>query len=297
MTRNIWAAALCCLAGVVFSPCPALAADSGASSADRQSLLTVGKDDRVLGNPDAPITIIEYASMTCPHCAHFANGVLPELKKKWIDTGKVKWVLRDFPLDGEAVHASMIARCAPPDRFYAFVDTFFADQDKWAAAPDHQAALTRLAALGGMGKAEVDKCLANNALEDQILNSRLVATNQLEVNATPTFFVNGAKFAGEATVKEFSASLETAFAKLATAQATPTPSQEKPATAQVSPAPTQEKPAAAQAPPAATQEKLAAAQPSPTTAQTNPVDAGSSPATTIWGRLQAWFLSLFGGHS
>src|SRR5579875_3929213 len=105
------------------------AAEPAPSPAETQSLLKVGKNDRILGNPNAPITIIEYASMTCPHCAHFADTVLPELKKKWIDTGKAKLVLRDFPLDGEAVHASMIARCAPPDRFYAFIDTFFANQD------------------------------------------------------------------------------------------------------------------------------------------------------------------------
>jgi protein-disulfide isomerase len=141
--------------------------------------------------------------MTCPHCAHFADDVLPELKKKWIDTGKMKLVLRDFPLDDEAVHASMIARCAPADRFYAFVDTFFADQDKWVAASDYQAALTRLAILGGMSKPEVDKCLADNTLENQILNSRLVAAKQLDVNATPTFFVNGAKYTGEPTVEAF----------------------------------------------------------------------------------------------
>jgi protein-disulfide isomerase len=168
-----------------------------------QRLLAIAPSDRILGNPNAPITIIEYASMTCPHCAHFTDEVLPDLKKKWIDTGKAKLVLRDFPLDGEAVHASMIARCAPPDRFYAFVDTFFADQDKWVTAPDYQAALTRLAALGGMSKADVNKCLADNALENQILNSRLVASKQLDVNATPTFFVNGAKYTGEPTVAGF----------------------------------------------------------------------------------------------
>jgi protein-disulfide isomerase len=203
MTRKIWFAALCLVSGIALSPNSAPAAEPGASPADMQRLLTVGKGDRILGNPNAPITIIEYASMTCPHCAHFADDVLPELKKKWIDTGKAKLVLRDFPLDGEAVHASMIARCAPPDRFYAFVDTFFADQDKWVTAPDYQAALTRLAALGGMSKADVDKCLADKALENQILNSRLVASKQLDVNATPTFFVNGTKYTGEPTAEAF----------------------------------------------------------------------------------------------
>jgi len=113
MTHKIWLVAWCALAALVLSPHQATAADPGASPADMQRLLTIGKDERLLGNPNAPITIIEYASMTCPHCAHFADDVLPELKKKWIDTGKMKLVLRDFPLDDEAVHASMIARCAP----------------------------------------------------------------------------------------------------------------------------------------------------------------------------------------
>lgn len=201
MARNMWWSTLLILAAVAL-PQPASAAGP-AVNPDAQQLLSVGKDDRILGDPKAPITIIEYASMTCPHCAHFAGDVLPELKKKWIDTGKARLVLRDFPLDGEAVHASMLARCAPADRFYAFVDTFFADQDKWVTASDYQAALSRLAMLGGMSKAEIDKCLADTALENQILNSRLVASKQLEVNATPTFFVNGTKFTGEPTVEAF----------------------------------------------------------------------------------------------
>jgi protein-disulfide isomerase len=203
MTTKSWLPFLGLLAAIALAPSPAPAADPGASPAAMGRLLTIGKDDRILGNPNAPVTVIEYASMTCPHCAHFTDEVLPELKKKWIDTGKVKLVLRDFPLDGEAVHASMLARCAPPDRFYAFVDTFFADQDKWVTAADYQAALTRLAVLGGMNKAEVDKCLANNALEDQILNSRLVASKDLDVNATPTFFVNGVRYTGDPTVEGF----------------------------------------------------------------------------------------------
>jgi protein-disulfide isomerase len=203
MTRKMWLAVICGVALIWLSPRPSPAADPGAAPVDAQTLLKVGSSDRILGNPNAPITIIEYASMTCPHCAHFADEVLPQLKKKWIDTGKVRLVVRDFPLDGEAVHASMIARCAPPDRFYAFVDTFFADQANWVTAPDYQAALTRLAELGGMGKAEVEKCLTDNKLEDQILNSRLVASKDLDVNATPTFFVNGTKFTGDPTVEAF----------------------------------------------------------------------------------------------
>jgi protein-disulfide isomerase len=229
MVPKIWFALVCGLAAVLSLPATAPAAEPAAPAApalapgapapaaplapDAQQLLELKPNDRILGNPDAPITIIEYASLTCPHCAHFADTVLPELKKKWIDTGKAKLVLRDFPLDGEAVHASMIARCAPPDRFYAFVDTFFADQNNWVAAPDYQAALTRLAELGGMSKAEIDKCLADNKLEDQILNSRLVAANQLNVNATPTFFVNGERYTGEATPEAFNTLLSRLAAK------------------------------------------------------------------------------------
>jgi protein-disulfide isomerase len=166
-------------------------------------LLQVTKNDRILGNPDAPITIIEYASMSCPHCAHFANDILPELKKKWIDTGKAKLVLRDFPLDKLALRAAMVQRCARPDRFYAFVDMLFADQENWVLTDDYKAALARLAELGGMSKKEFDVCMQNKAIESFILQERLAASKDLGVDATPTFFINGNKFAGEPTVAEF----------------------------------------------------------------------------------------------
>jgi protein-disulfide isomerase len=201
--RKIWFAALTALVAIVLSPAAAPAADLSPNPADAQGLLTVTPNDRILGTPDAPITIIEYASMTCPHCAHFDEDVLPAIKKKWIDTGKVRLVLRDFPLDDEAVHASMIARCAPPKEFYAYIDTFFNDQEQWVEVPNYQAELTRLAELGGMGKDQVDKCLNDKALENQVLASRLAAANQLGVDATPTFFINGTKFTGEPTVAKF----------------------------------------------------------------------------------------------
>src|SRR6516164_2019158 len=181
--------------------------------ADAQTVLQITKDDRVLGNPDAPITIVEYASLTCPHCAHFANDVLPEIKKEWIDTGKAKLVLRDFPLDEPALRAAMIARCAPPDRYYAFAETFFAAQEKWVRSTDYHEALARLAKLGGMGQAEFDTCLKNTELENKIVAERLRATQELEVNSTPTFFVNGSKLAGAPTAEEFEKLLSSLAAK------------------------------------------------------------------------------------
>jgi len=211
--REIWFALLIGLGFLLKPPGPAEGAAPHPMLADAQSLLRITKDDRILGNPEAPITIVEYASMTCPHCAHFQDDVLPEIRKKWIDTGKAKLVLRDFPLDEPALRAAMIARCAPPDRYYAFADTFFAAQEKWVKASDYREALARLAKLGGLGKDEFDSCLKDTALENRIVESRLVASKELDVNSTPTFFVNGSKFTGAPTVEEFDKLLSSLSAK------------------------------------------------------------------------------------
>jgi protein-disulfide isomerase len=192
---------------------PAEAAAPRVQLADAQAGLSITKDDRILGNADAPITIIEYASLTCPHCAHFTNEVLPELKKKWIDTGKAKLVLREFPLDEPALRAAMIARCAPPDRFYAYVDALFATQDKWVMAKDYREALARIVKLGGMSQDEFDNCLKNTNLENKILEERLAASKELDVNSTPTFFINGTKFTGAPSVEEFDKALSALAAK------------------------------------------------------------------------------------
>jgi protein-disulfide isomerase len=169
--------------------------------------LTLTPDDRILGNADAPITIIEYASLTCPHCAHFTTEVLPKLIDKWVTPGKAKLILRDYPLDEVAVRAAMIARCAPPNRFYGFVETFFGTQEQWVMATDHDAALARLALLGGMSKDKVASCLADEGLKDKIVGSRLIASQQLGVASTPTFFINGTKFDGVPTEEAFNAVL------------------------------------------------------------------------------------------
>jgi protein-disulfide isomerase len=201
--HKIWFILLA-FSSVILGPAlPAPAADPHLMLADAKTVLALTKDDQVLGNPDAPITIVEYASLTCPHCAHFANDVFPELKKKWVDAGKVKLVFRDYPLDEPALRAAMIARCAPADRFYAYVDTFFAQQEKWVTARDYREALARLVRLGGMSQDAFDKCLKDTALENKILEERLIASKELDVNSTPTFFINGTKFTGAPTVEEF----------------------------------------------------------------------------------------------
>ena len=211
--QEIWFALLGVFGLLLVSPGSPEAAAPQPMLADAKTVLQISKDDRILGNPEAPITIVEYASLTCPHCAHFVNDVLPEIRKEWIDTGKVKLVLRDFPLDEPALRAAMIARCAPPERYYAFADTFFAAQEKWVRSTDYREALARLAKLGGMGQAEFDTCIANTELENKIVEGRLRATQELEVNSTPTFFVNGSKLAGAPTKEEFDKLLSSLAAK------------------------------------------------------------------------------------
>jgi protein-disulfide isomerase len=211
--KKIWFTLLGVVSAILVSPMPVQATAPHQLLADAQTVLALGKDDRILGNPDAPITIVEYASLTCPHCAHFTNDVLPELKKKWIDTGKAKLILRDYPLDEPALRAAMIARCAPPDRYYAFVDTFFGSQEKWVTARDYRDALARLVKLGGMSREEFDNCLKNTSLENKIVEGRLIASKELDVNSTPTFFINGTKFTGAPTVEEFDKALSGLAAK------------------------------------------------------------------------------------
>jgi protein-disulfide isomerase len=164
-------------------------------------------EDHVLGKAEAPITIVEYASLTCPHCRHFDEEVLPKLKAKWIDSGKAKLVFRDYPLDEPALRAAMVARCAPPDRYFAFIDALFAGQEQWAIAGDYKAALARIALLGGISKEKFAACIADKAIEDKVVASRFNATQQLSVNSTPTFFIAGSKFEGAPTEEALDAAL------------------------------------------------------------------------------------------
>lgn len=199
--REIWFALLFVMMAV-----PA-AAQAPKPGADAASLLAPTPQDRVLGKPDAPITIVEFASLSCSHCANFAKQVLPKLKQKWIDSGKAKLVMRPFPLDEPALRAEMAARCAPPERYYPLVETLFETQDSWAVAKDWRGALERTARLGGISKKDFDACLANKGLEDQVVQSRLIAATQLGVNSTPTFFINGNKFEGAPTEQAFEQAL------------------------------------------------------------------------------------------
>ncbi len=147
--------------------------------------------DETLGKPDAPITIIEYASLTCSHCAEFEGKVWPQLKKDWLDTGKAKLVYRDYVWDGMAEAAAMISHCAGHDRYYAFVETFFHSQANWLQSAQPLESLKNIAKLGGMSGDQVNACLADKALLNQILARKDDAEKLYDVHSTPTFVING----------------------------------------------------------------------------------------------------------
>jgi len=160
-------------------------------------------DDRILGRPDAPITIVEFASLTCPHCADFDANTLPKLKAAWIDTGKARLVFKDFPLDQAAVRAAMLARCAPPEQFYPFIDALFHSQTTWATGGKVDTALGKLAKLSGMTDDQFAACMKDEAVQKRVLDSRLQAEQQYKVESTPTFFVNGVQIVGAQPYAEF----------------------------------------------------------------------------------------------
>jgi protein-disulfide isomerase len=175
-----------------------------ATSTDAKSLLAVQPGDHVMGDAKAPITMIEYASLTCPHCAHFNTTVLPDLEKKWVATGKVKLIYRDFPLDQIATKAAQLAECAGNDKYYAVLDMIFRGQGNWAVAQDPIAELSKSLRIAGMGDNEVKACLANDAVATGVINDYR-GGETLGVNSTPTIFVNGEQFKGARSLEEFDA--------------------------------------------------------------------------------------------
>ena len=180
------------------------------SAPNKAALESVQAGDHVLGDPKAPITVIEYASLTCSHCAHFHTQILPEIKKKWIDTGKVKLVYRDFPLDQIAAKAAQIAECAGNDKYFGVVDIIFRGQPQWATAADPLAELAKPLRIAGMGENEIKACLANDAMSNAVIKD-YQGGEAMGVNSTPTLFINGQLYRGARSVDE----LDGVFAKAA----------------------------------------------------------------------------------
>jgi len=160
--------------------------------------------DMGLGDAKAPVTIVEYASMTCPHCANFDEITFPEIKKRYIDTGKVRFILREFPLDPLAAAAFMLARCAgekDTGKYYAMVETLFRQQNQWAVAKPIPPLLA-ISKQAGFTEQSFDACLANQKLLDGIESVRKRAMDAFKVQSTPTFFVNGTRYEGALTIEQ-----------------------------------------------------------------------------------------------
>lgn len=145
---------------------------------------------RGIGNPDAPIKVVEYSSLTCSHCAQFHNETIEKLKKDYIDTGKVYMTFREFPLNMPALEASMILRCLPEDKFYSFMALLFSEQDKWAYSDDYSKVVSQNAKLAGIDDDGIKTCLANEKLKEQIGAEMQYAQENFKVASTPSFVVN-----------------------------------------------------------------------------------------------------------
>ena len=185
---------------------------AGPSEVSLEELMKPGPlPELILGKDDAPITIVEYASMTCGHCASFHNKVLPALKQKYIDTGKARLIMREFPLDNLAAAASMLARCAGGEKTFPLISVLFARQEEWAFVKgDPRPELFKFAKQAGFSQESFDKCLADQKLLDEVTAVRTRGSDVFGVNATPTFFINGKKLTAGPTLDEF----EKAFASI-----------------------------------------------------------------------------------
>ena len=206
ITRRAFTAALsltglAALAGL--SPLRLVADAMAQSAADVAK--PVSLPDMALGPADAKVTITEFASMTCPHCAAFNAEVFPKIKAEYIDTGKIRYVFREFPLDIKAAAGSMLSRCianGDATKYFAVTDLLFRSQNDWVMKNTTEA-LNRIGKQAGLSQQQVETCLKDQALLDKIAADQKYASEVLKVDSTPTFFVNGEKIKGETSIEEF----------------------------------------------------------------------------------------------
>ncbi len=179
-----------------------------AGTVDMAKLLEEGSlPEKVLGEADAPVTIVEYASMTCGHCANFHNNTLPAIKENYIDTGKARMIMREFPFDPRAEAGFMLARCADT-KYFAMVDVLFKQQQAWAGVENAREALLQISKLAGFSQESFEACLTDQKLLDDVRAVRARGASEFGVDATPTFFINGNKYSGALTVAEMSAIID-----------------------------------------------------------------------------------------
>ncbi len=206
ITRRAFTAALSLtgLAALIgLSPFRLIAQAMAQSAADVAK--PVSLPDMAIGPADAKVTVTEFASMTCPHCAAFNAEVFPKIKSAYIDTGKIRYIFREFPLDIKAAAGSMLARCIAKDdagKYFAVIDMLFKQQNDWVMKNTTET-LTRIGKQAGLSQQQVEDCLKDQALLDKIAADQKYAAEVLKVDSTPTFFVNGEKIKGETSFEEF----------------------------------------------------------------------------------------------
>jgi protein-disulfide isomerase len=174
-------------------------------------------DDFVLGNRKAPLVIVEYASMTCPHCAHFSNVVLPEIEKNYIESGKVSYILRQFPINEPALKAAMLLECVGTqreDKYYVFSKVLFDAQSKWAFDGNYLSGLETIAMVGGLSREQFASCVNNTDREMQLLKIKKLAVEELKVPHTPYIFIGGEIYAGEHTIEAVSQFIDAKLAQV-----------------------------------------------------------------------------------
>ena len=153
------------------------------------------KSEKFLGDNNAKITIIEYASMTCDHCANFHKNIFPEIYEKYIQTGKVKFIFRDFPLDKQALFAAILANCAPKEKYFDFVKLIFNTTEKWISVEDEfLKKLKNIGKMGGLSNDQIESCFRDENMVDLAINSRSNGEKKFNISSTPSFIINGKKY-------------------------------------------------------------------------------------------------------
>ena len=172
---------------------------------NNSTVLNITEDDFIIGSIDAPITIIEYSSLSCSHCASFHNNTLNDLKTEFIDTGKINMVFRDYPFNYPALLGSMVLRCIPNDVRYEYMNALFQLQPQWVTRENKKTTqeLFKIMQSGGMTKENFEKCIENVDLENKILKSVMDAQKEFKIQSTPSFLINGILIEGNKSIKEF----------------------------------------------------------------------------------------------
>ncbi|HEY5047213.1 MAG TPA: DsbA family protein [Rhizomicrobium sp.] len=201
MTRKQVLLALVCVA-ILIAAIAGYFVVTGSSTSDAGPLppanerfgINVTPYDRTQGSPKAPVVMLEYAAPSCPHCAHFDMEYFPQLKQQYIDTGKVFYIFRVYPLNAADIAAENIARCLPADNYFSFIDLVFRNQMKWDPeyrVPDVHAGLIEMARIAGVSQAQADSCMGNQAGGEKIAQVGQEAATKYGISSTPTFIVNG----------------------------------------------------------------------------------------------------------